>query len=69
MDLKNLTPTPPIPPIGFIRLPQLLTMFPFSRSTLYLLIQKGEFPAPIKLSTRVAAWNIEIIKSYIQQSK
>ena len=43
----------------------------FSRSHIYALIQKGEFPKPIKLSERSSAWLAsevhEWIESKIQQ--
>ena len=56
-----------LPETGFIRLPRLLTFIPFSRSTLYLKVKQGTFPAPVKLSERVAAWKVETIREYIEQ--
>lgn len=56
-----------LPETGFIRLPRLLTLIPFSRSTLYLKVKQGTFPAPVKLSVRVAAWKVETIREYIEQ--
>ena len=40
----------------FIRLPEVQQISGAKRSTLYGLIQKGEFPKPVKLSERSVAW-------------
>lgn len=39
-----------------IRLPQVQSIVPFSRSTIYSLISNGSFPAPVKLGPRASAW-------------
>lgn len=44
------------PEIRFIRLPEVLALSGKSRSSIYEAIKKGEFPAPVKLSTRSSAW-------------
>jgi prophage regulatory protein len=44
------------PEIRFIRLPEVLALSGKSRSSIYAAIKKGEFPAPVKLSTRSSAW-------------
>jgi prophage regulatory protein len=44
------------PEIGFIRLPEVLALSGKSRSSIYAAIKRGEFPAPVKLSTRSSAW-------------
>jgi prophage regulatory protein len=54
-----------LPEIGFIRLPQLLTLIPFAKSTLWLKVRQGVFPAPVKLSQRVTAWSVRDIRAYI----
>ena len=38
------------------KLPQVLAKTGLSKSHLYALAQKGEFPKPIKLSERSSAW-------------
>jgi prophage regulatory protein len=40
-----------------IRLPELLQRVPLSRSTIYLMASKGEFPAPVKIGPRAVAWS------------
>lgn len=42
--------------IRFMRLPEVLALSGKSRSSIYAAIKKGEFPAPVKLSTRSSAW-------------
>jgi prophage regulatory protein len=39
-----------------IRLPEVRQRVPLSRSMIYLLIQRGEFPKPISLGRRSVAW-------------
>lgn len=40
-----------------IRLPQVQKIIPYSSSTIYALIARGEFPAPVKLAGgRASAW-------------
>ncbi len=38
-----------------IRLPKVQEIVPYSRSTIYSLIARGEFPPPVKLG-RASAW-------------
>lgn len=39
-----------------IRLEEVRRLSGLSRSHLYALIQRGEFPSPVKISIRAAAW-------------
>ena len=43
---------------GFLRLKDVLKLFPVSKSTWWLGIQTGRFPKPVKLSTRITAWRV-----------
>lgn len=36
-----------------------------SRSTIYLLISKGEFPPPIRIGRRAVAWNAAEVDEWI----
>jgi prophage regulatory protein len=40
----------------FIRQPEVLKRTALSRSTLYELIDKGQFPKPLKLGERINCW-------------
>jgi prophage regulatory protein len=54
-----------IPETGFLRLPQVLALFPVSKSTFWAGIRDGKYPKPVKLSTRCSAWRAEDIKALI----
>ncbi len=58
--------TPSVPAEGFIRLPQVLTLVPIGRSTLWLLVKRGQFPSPRKLCPRVTAWSIDDVREWIR---
>ena len=42
--------------VSFIRLPEVLVICGLSRSTVYAYVQRGEFPAPVRLTTRTSGW-------------
>jgi predicted DNA-binding transcriptional regulator AlpA len=44
------------PQVGYLRLPEVLEIFPIARSTWWAGVKSGKFPAPIKLSPRTTAW-------------
>jgi len=52
--------------VGFIRQAQLLTIVPFSSATLWRKVADGSFPAPVKLSPRVTAWEIAKVRQWIE---
>jgi len=52
--------------IRLIRLPEVMDRVGMSRSTIYLYIQRGLFPSPVKIGGRSVAWNSEEIDSWIQ---
>lgn len=54
-----------LPSTGFIRLPQVLSLFPVSRTAFYQGIKEGRFPAPVKLSERTAAWRVSDIRALL----
>lgn len=41
---------------SFLRLPQVLSVVPVSRSTWWSRVRTGEFPQPVKLGPRTTAW-------------
>ncbi len=43
-------------PEKFLRMPVVQGRVPYSRSTIYLLISRGEFPRPHSLGARAVAW-------------
>jgi len=56
-----------LPCEGFIRLPKVLEVLPFSRSRWWAGIKSGEFPRPKKLSANVSAWSVVEIRELIQE--
>jgi len=52
--------------VGFLRLPEVLKLFPVSRSTWWAGIKEGRFPQPVKLSRRCVAWRITDVKGLIE---
>lgn len=55
-----------IPSIGFLRLPQILTIIPISKSAWWKGCRTGRFPTPIKLGPRTTVWRAEDIKAFIE---
>ena len=52
-------------PDTLIRLPQVLKRTGLSRTTLYRLVQSGDFPRPVKISPRASAWRSLEITEWI----
>lgn len=56
---------PSIPSYGFLRLPQILAIFPISRSAWWEGCKSGRFPKPVKLGPRTTVWRAEDIAELI----
>jgi len=56
-----------LPDEGFIRLPKVLEVLPFSRSRWWAGVKNGEFPRPKKLSPNVSAWSVVEIRKLIRE--
>ena len=56
-----------IPTVGFLRLPQVLSIVPISKSAWWEGCKTGRFPKPVKLGPRTTAWKAEDISSLIKQ--
>jgi predicted DNA-binding transcriptional regulator AlpA len=54
-----------LPETGFVRLPQVLSVFPVSRSTWWAGVKVGKYPQPVKLGPNTTAWRAEDIRSLI----
>lgn len=54
-----------LPHEGFIRLPQVLKIFPVSKTKWYDGIAKGEYPPPVKLGPFTSAWDVKKIRKLI----
>ena len=58
-------PRPALPETGFVRLPQILSLIPISRSAWWDGIREGKFPKGIKLGTKTTVWRAEDIRALI----
>ncbi|MDL2280116.1 AlpA family phage regulatory protein, partial [Desulfovibrio sp. OttesenSCG-928-G11] len=45
-----------IPATGFLRLPQILAIFPISKSAWWEGCRTGRYPKPVKLGPRTTVW-------------
>lgn len=55
-----------LPEIGFLRLPEVLKLFPVSKSTWWAGVKSGIYPKPVKLSQNITAWRVEDILALIK---
>ncbi|WP_342315731.1 AlpA family phage regulatory protein [Lysobacter sp. FW306-1B-D06B] len=51
---------------GFLRLPQVLSLYPVSKSTWWKGVAEGRYPKPVKLGERATAWRTEDIFDLIE---
>jgi len=56
-----------IPATGFLRLSQVLTLVPISKSAWWEGCKTGRFPKPVKLGPRTTAWKAEDIAALVKQ--
>ena len=60
---------PILPETGFVRLPQILSLIPISRSAWWAGIREGTFPQGIKLGSKTTVWRAEDIRNLIERSR
>ena len=68
MSAMNFT-RPILPETGFVRLPQILSLIPISRSAWWAGIREGKFPQGIKLGSKTTVWRAEDIRHLIERSR
>ena len=56
-------------PQRFVRLPQILSLIPISRSAWWAGIREGKFPQGIKLGSKTTVWRAEDIRNLIERSR
>ena len=59
----NTTPT--ATGVRFIRLPEVLSRYPVSRSSWWRGISEGRYPKPYKLSANITAWLESDIENFL----
>ena len=52
--------------MGFLRLPQVLELFPVSRSSWWAGVKTGVYPAPVKLSARSVGWRASHVHALLE---
>ncbi len=57
-----------LPETGFVRLPEVLKVFPVSKSTWWAGVKDGRFPQGVKLSEKITAWRVEDIRTLIEET-
>jgi prophage regulatory protein len=50
---------------AILRMPDVRAEVGLSKSTIYALIDRGEFPAPIQLSTRAVGWERKAVELWL----
>ena len=56
-----------IPSTGFLRLPQIMKLFPISKSAWWEGCKTGRFPKPVKLGPRTTVWRAEDIAALVKR--
>lgn len=59
------TKAPGLPDEGFVKVPQIIAVFPVSRSGWWQGVKDGKYPAPVKLSPKITAWRVQDIRKLI----
>ena len=54
-----------LPSTGYVGLPQVIALVPFSKSNLWRQIKSGAFPQPVKLPVRITAWRVDDVRRWI----
>ena len=57
-----------LPQVGFVRMKDVLVVFPVSSSNCWAGVKSGRYPQPVKLSARTTAWKVEDIRNLIEQA-
>lgn len=63
--MKTQTKPLALPATGFVRLPQVLAIFPVGRTTWLEGVKSGKYPKPVKLGERTVAWKVSDIQKLI----
>ncbi len=58
-----------LPECEFLRLTDVLSIFPVSKTSWYRGIDKGLYPKPINIGMRSVAWHVDDIKMLIEKAK
>jgi prophage regulatory protein len=57
-----------LPAEGFVRQSGLIPdIVPISPATLWRKVKSRDFPAPVKLSTRITAWRVQDVREWLER--
>ena len=56
-----------LPQEGFIRLPQVLTLFGVQKSKIWAMVKDGTFPAPKKFGNKTSIWDVREIREVMER--
>lgn len=59
--------SPPLPAEGFIRLPQVLSLFGVQKSKIWAMVKDGQFPAPKKFGNKTSIWDVREIREVMER--
>ena len=67
MNHQDLIPTNPteLEDHRLVRLPEVLHLCAVSRSALYDMVSRGEFPRPVRIGSRSVGWRSREIREWI----
>lgn len=59
----------PLNPAGFVKVDELGPVMgvPYAEKTIWAMVARGEFPAPLKLSARCTAWKIASVLAWLEE--
>lgn len=56
-----------LPATGYVRIAQLIPgVLPFSQATLWRMVKRKTFPAPVKLSENITAWDVAKVRAWLE---
>lgn len=53
-----------LPTEGFVRIHQVLSMFPIGKTKLWEMVKNGTFPQPRKLGPKTTVWDIAELRAF-----
>ena len=56
-----------LPEVGYLRLSQILSIIPVSKSAWWEGCRSGLYPKPVKLGPRTTAWRVEDIRDLMER--
>lgn len=66
MNEQNGAPRPYVlPKGGFVRLKQIQQLLPIAKSTIYDMVERGDFPRPFRPSARVSMWRADEVRAWM----